>query len=331
MKNNKILFFIIIFIILFIFSTFRNGLGTDYYYYANIYNNLDTSHTEFLFKLLFVTIPRVISKNAIIFFALTSFIINYFFLKTIFRYSQIVPLAIIIYITQFYFNSFNIVRQFIAISLFLYYGIKILNEKRIVIYFIFIFLLAQIHYSMYFMIIFPFLGSHNFKKSIYWFIWIASFIIFFTQSYNIVNISKIFSSTAKLNFLSDKFNFVSDASNYFYGTFTTNIQLIIKNILCVVFILRIKYFKNNKNIYWLNLFLFGAVLHNILFKYSLYAVRIGYYGEVALLILIPLFINSFKEKKYRIILLILFVIFFSFSFYYRFIINGESEVFKRFN
>lgn len=328
-KLYNIFFFILIFLPLFLLSAFRNGLGTDYYGYAYNYNYPDTLQVEFIFKFLFITVPRLISQNEITFFLITSFVVSFFFLKTIFRYSQIIPLSILIYITQFYFISYNAIRQFIAIAIFLYFGSKFLNEKRLILYCFLIVLLAQIHYSMYFMLVFPFLGSHDYRIKFYWFIWLTSFLLFFLQSYNIFDFSTMFWFAPKLTFLSEKFDTLIDASNYFFDMFKSNNQLILKNLFCIAFLYRLKCFKGSNQIYWFNLFLFGVILHNILFKFSLYAVRISYIGDVALLILVPFFINSFKVKKYRIALILIFVLFFSYSFYYRFIVNGESEVFKQ--
>lgn len=326
-KLYNIFFFVLLFLPLFLLSAFRNGLGTDYFAYADYYNHPEILQNEFIFQFIFITVPRLISQNERTFFLLTSFIVSFFFLKTIFHHSQIIPLSILIYLTQFYFISYNAIRQFIAIAIFLYFGSKFLNEKRLILYCFLIVLLAQIHYSMYFMLAFPFLGSHDYRIKIYWFIWLTSFLLFFLQSYNMVNLSTVFWFAPKLIFLSDKFDVVIDASNYFFGTFTSNLQLIFKNLFCIAFFYRLKYFKGSNKIYWFNLFLFGVILHNILFKYSLYAVRISYIGDVALLILVPFFINSFKAKKYRIALVLFFVLYFSYSFYYRFIVMGESEVF----
>jgi hypothetical protein len=312
---------------LFMFSAFRNGLGTDYYAYADYYNYPEILQNEFLFQFLFITVPRLISHNARTFFLLTSFIVSFYFLKTIFRYSQIVPLSLVIYISQFYFSSYNVVRQFVAIAIFIYFGSKFINEKRLVLYCLLVVLLAQIHYSMYFMLVFPFLGSHDYRINKYWLIWLSSFLLVFLQSYNIIDFSTIFRFAPRLMFLSDKFDVVVDASNYFYGTFTSNLQLIFKNLFCIAFLCKLKYFKGSSQIYWFNLFLFGVILHNILFKYSLYAVRISYIGDVALLILVPFYIKTFKAKINRFALIIFFALYFSYSFYYRFVALGESGVF----
>lgn len=320
--------FILVFFPLFLFSSFRNGLGTDYYSYADKFNHPSLMVGEPLFKIFFIILPRLISHNEIIFFLLTSFIINLFFLKSIFKYSSLISLSILIYVTQYYFTSYNIVRQFLAMGLFLYYGIKYLNENKLICYYILVVILAQIHFSIYFMFFFPILGCREYKTINYWYIWAISFILFFFLSKQIINIWRIFDYINYLSFVSEKFYWTSKAiSSFFLGLFKSNNLLLLKNALCVMFLFRLKYFKKTRNIYWFNLFLFGVLINNLLVNLSVYAVRLAYIGDIALLFLVPLFIKSFKDKYIRVMLIMLFVLYFSFMFYYKFVIMGESEVF----
>ncbi|MDD4601006.1 MAG: EpsG family protein [Negativicutes bacterium] len=328
-------FFALAFFPLFLLSSFRNGLGTDYYHYANafkypeLFNSDVMGGMDVLFKSLFVTLPRLITHDEIIFFLLTSFVINFFFLKSIFKYSPIISLSILIYVLQFYFISYNVVRQFVVIALFLYFNVKYLNDKKFVSYYILVLILAQIHFSMYIMLFFPLLGSHNYKIITYWFIWIISFILFYMLSCNLINILRLFEYISYLSIISEKFSFAGEAiSNFFLGLFKSNNILLLKNGFCVMFLFRLKYFKESNHIYWFNLFLFGVIIQNILVNLAVYAVRLSYVGDVALLMLVPLFVKSFKDKNIRVIIVLLSVLYFTFIFYYRFILIGENGVFK---
>ena len=328
--KRKSCFLLLIFLPLFLMSSFRNGLGTDYYHYADMFKNPDMVIGEPLFKILFLFLPRLISDNEIIFFLITSFIVNLFFLRSIFKYSSFISLSILIYITQYYFTSYNIVRQFLAMGLFLYYGIKYLNENKLISYYILVVILAQIHFSIYFMLFFPILGCREYRTLTYWFIWSISFIFFFLLSKQIINIWRIFDYISYLSFISDKFSLTGKAiSSFFLGLFKSNNQLLLKNALCVMLLFRAKYFRKTGNIYWFNLFLFGVLINNFFVNLSLYAVRLAYVGDIALLMLVPLFIKSFKDKYIRIMLVMLFVLYFSSMFYYKFILMGESEVFNK--
>lgn len=327
--SKKSLLLLLILLPLFLVSAFRNGLGTDYYAYSDMYNHPVKANSEPLFKFLFITLPRLISTNEITFFILTSFTVSYFFLKTAFQKNQLILLSVLIFFTQFYFISFNAVRQFVALSLFFYFGEILLREKRLVLFYVFVFLLAQIHFSMYILFLFPLLGYHNFQPKTYWLIWAISFFIFAVQSFEIINFSAVLAFSSKFQFLSSKFKDASDASTFFFGGYKSNTQLIIKNLLFIVIAYRLPYFHRAENAYWFNLFLFGIIAHNLLVKFSLFAVRTAYIGDIAMIMLVPIYICSFKRKLTRITLILLFSFYFSFSFYTRFVLNGESDIFKQ--
>lgn len=328
MKKSTLLFFIVL-LPLFLISAFRDGLGTDYYAYANIYRFPETFKDEFLFKFIFITLPRLISKNEIFFFLLTSFIISFYFLKTIFDYSQIVFLSVIIYISQFYFISYNAIRQFIVIAVFLYFSLKFLRDKQLFYYICLIIVLAQIHFSIYIMLLFPILGNNNFRIKTYWIIWAIVFLLFVLQSNNIISLSSIFQYVPGLSVFSSKFDTIQAGGEYFFGKYQSNNQLIIKNIFFIMFLYRLRHFNTSDAIYWFNLFLFGLILQNLLVKFSLFAIRIAYFGDIAIIFLVPVFIRSFSNRKLRFVFVTIFILYFFLSFYTRFVINGESEVFKQ--
>jgi transmembrane protein EpsG len=326
--KKKTFILVLIFIPLFLISAFRPGLGTDYYSYAYSYLNPKEWDQEFLFKFLFITIPRLLSKDAILFFCLTSFVICFYFFKSIFTNSLYLYVSIIIFISQIYFSSFNIVRQFVPLAIFSYYGFKFYKEKEYLKYYILILILAQFHYSIYLLLLFPILWNQRIGIKNYWIIWLCSFIIFIFQSYNILNFSNLFTFISYLSIISNKFE-LQAGGEYFFGLYQSNTQLIIKNIICIIFLFRIKHIIGSIHIYWFNLYLFGLLLYNILVKFSLLAVRIGYFGDVAALMLVPIYIKTFSSSKNRIIVMILFILYYLFSFYLRFVLNGESEVFKK--
>ena len=271
----------------------------------------------------------MISNNELVFYVLTSFVTSFYFLKTIFKHSQIVFLSVFIYFSQFYFISYNAIRQFIAISLFLYFGDKFLAKKKYVLFILLILVLAQIHFSIYLLVFFPLLGVKNFNKGKYFMIWGISFILFLVQSNNFLDLSAIFSLIPNLSSISAKFDMLEAGSNFFFGKYGSNNQLIVKNIFFILFLIRLKYYLVENRIYWFNLFLFGLMLQNLLVKFSLFAVRIAYYGDIAQLFIVPIYIQSFKSKNHRVLMLLFFFLYYSLNFYLRFVVNGESEVFKQ--
>ena len=124
-----------------IISGIRYDVGTDYLYryapdYLNMINGYDVPNLELAFKLL-IKFCIVFSNDYALLFFITSIIINFFIFKTIFKYSKNIPLSVLLYfITSNYFISMNLVRQYISMSILLYFSITYLNDKKIYKYII---------------------------------------------------------------------------------------------------------------------------------------------------------------------------------------------------
>lgn len=109
---------------LFIFSAIRYDVFNDYLYtyvpgYYEIISGLNT-HFEPLFILLNKFVYYVFN-NVDWLFILTSFIFIFFVGKTLKEKSAILPLSIFLFIgSRMYFYSFDQIRQYIGISIFLY-------------------------------------------------------------------------------------------------------------------------------------------------------------------------------------------------------------------
>lgn len=126
-KNNKRLANTMLFLSfssLFIFSAIRYNVYNDYLYtyvpgYYKIINGLNT-HFEPLFILLNKFVYYVFN-NVDWIFILTSLIFILFVGKTLKEKSTILPLSIFLFIgSRMYFYSFDQIRQYIGISIFLY-------------------------------------------------------------------------------------------------------------------------------------------------------------------------------------------------------------------
>jgi hypothetical protein len=315
------------FILLFAFSAFRNNLGTDYHNYRNLYLNLqkNTLDIEWLFRLFFIDFLRKISENPITFFIVSSFFINYFFIiMSIRRYSSNIPLSIIIYFSFFYFDSYNYVRQFIAIALFLFYIPKLIQSKKYFLSILFLLILTQLHTSIVVYIPFVLLRNKQLKIKNYLIFWGLSLIVWHMQVMKIIGIEQVTSVFSTFGFLGSKFKLWSVGIAYFWRENMTNFQLYLRNLLFLIFLFN----KSKSRIYsfWLNLYLYGLALQNIFVSINQMSQRIGLYGNVALLFLVPLYIN--EKKGYN---KIGYTVFFSILFlswgYYSYVILGLSGVF----
>ncbi|MFT9457219.1 MAG: EpsG family protein [Liquorilactobacillus hordei] len=133
---------------------FRGITGTDSAMYITLYE--DGANSIFRWNqiengfLLFMKLVRNLGGSYQLFFFLVSSLTTGFILMTIAHEKKIinVRIAAVIYFTDLYFNSFNIMRQSLAISICLYALIIFFDRKKIT-GILLILLAAQIHYSAY--------------------------------------------------------------------------------------------------------------------------------------------------------------------------------------
>lgn len=323
--KKKNLYCIILFIPVFLLSAFRNGLGTDYIHYVEGFNDQSTfGSLSFLFKLFFVDVLRIITSDSIIFFIVTAFITNYFILKMIYDESSIIYVSVIIYIFFFYLSTYNLVRQFLALSIFFYFGLKLIQENKKLYYIIFLLLLAQIHFSVYFLILFLLFKDE--KKSIYFYLtlWGISliFVLFKNLQVNILQLLLTF--FAKLPFAPAGILDYSNNFTVFLILDKSNLQLIVKNLVLLILFFSFNKFEEKKIILYFNLFFFGIITGNLLNVFDQIGPRLAFYGEFALIIFIPEYIKLYHYNKKRVILCLWLLFFISYGLY-RFWYAGESE------
>lgn len=115
-------------------SSIRYDVGTDYLFryvpdYLNISAGRNVDNMEPLFKLL-MRICIFISENYVTLFIVTSTIIISLIMISIYKNSKNMLLSVIIFVVgSYFFQSLNIVRQFMAVSV-LFFSYKYLLEKN---------------------------------------------------------------------------------------------------------------------------------------------------------------------------------------------------------
>ena len=323
--KNKNIYFLVIFLLLFLLSAFRNGLGTDYSSYAETYTNPTSSNSfSILFKLIFIYGLRLISSNYIVFFIVTAFITNYLVIKKIYDESSIIAASVVIYIFFFYLSTFNLVRQFLALSLFFYYGLELIQKNKINYYIILLIIIAQIHFSIYILILFLLFKDE--KKSIFFYLtlWSISIIFVLFKDFQVAFIVNTLKILAKIPFAPKGITIWSEHYSYFLDLGKSNLQLWMKNILLIILFLSYNKFNERKSILYLNLLFFGIILGNFLNLFSQLGNRIAYYGEFAFIFVIPDYINMYKSNVTYILLIFILTYFISLGFY-RFYLKDESQ------
>lgn len=151
-KIRKIIYKICIIIPFFIVSAIRYDVGTDYMYryvpnYLTILNGGNVDSLEILFRAL-IRISIFINSDYSTLFIITSAIIIGLFFTSIFKNSKNIVISVIIFFAgSFFFESMNLVRQFIAMSI-LFLSYKFLFKKGRKVCWLISILLASMFHTM---------------------------------------------------------------------------------------------------------------------------------------------------------------------------------------
>lgn len=266
--NSRIrkVFQILLILTVIYFSAFRDGLGQDYDGYFDLlkYGEL----TEYSIKepgfSLFSNIVFFTYLSPIFFFLVMSTVTNYLFLKSFYRYRNTF-IIVFIYLTGsiFYFNTFNLVRQMFAVSIFMY-SVRFIEDRKFFYYLICILIATTLHTSALFLLPVYFFIHKVFSKNWLLFIVFLSFLIGQVIKLNLTNFLGQFLSVYYWYFEGDEV--VVDSG---YLTLFFNVILI-----CLIF-----YRKKNNEIKYnisFNLFFIGVILYNLipsfyfLFRFATY-------------------------------------------------------------
>lgn len=170
-KSNKgELFFFFSTLTLVLFSAFRGGFTSDYSNYVLLYDTFkDSSLIDIINRsitlypekgyLIFQYFITNIFHNPLYIFIMTSIVIVAAHINYIKKYIDEYVLATILFVSiGGYFSSFNLVRQFMAVSVLLC-GSKYLYDRKFWKYLIFIFIATMLHKSSLIMLPFFFLAN----------------------------------------------------------------------------------------------------------------------------------------------------------------------------
>lgn len=168
-KVLKVILYICSILPLFLVSALRYDLGTDYTKrYVSAYNALlhgkEVMSLEITFRNL-VKICTMITSDSNMLFVITSFIIIVLIMLTVLTKSKNKILSVIILVFGgFYFESLNLIRQYISISIILWSSHLLLknNWKYYILYILSVILATSIHTSAFVAIVIVILGKFTF-------------------------------------------------------------------------------------------------------------------------------------------------------------------------
>lgn len=283
--------FIASFLVLWFFSVFRI-VGKDYYDYGNVFLY---SNTDQLYRYGVNMEAGFVFLNQIIRFFTDNFSVFVFIISTItlilvyntinyFRDKIDVGLAVFIYSGLYYFQSYNLMRYYLAVAIILY-AFRFLFEKRNIKFFICVVVAFFIHRAS-FGILLPFFILLTFRRNklisvgiLIAFVAICFYGLNYIQSINVI----------------DRYNGYVENIN-FIGFRLGNIAIAIPILLIYTY----TYFQKTVDSYLLDLFLL-FILSALTYTFIGYAISI--FGRMQTLfscqyiLFIPYMLKSLKKNK----------------------------------
>lgn len=183
-KNKEIFFLVFSFIILFFVSGLRNNyVGADTATYISTFNiikNIPLSQSfELYFESGYILYNYVIGlffDNAQFLIIISSFIIIIAITTFIYKNSANVYMSLYLFITlMFYYDSMNIMRQFLAVSVILY-GFEFVKSRKFIKYLVCVIIATFLHTTAIISILIYFLYSWQFSYKRIFLLFICSLV-----------------------------------------------------------------------------------------------------------------------------------------------------------
>lgn len=322
-KNNKkvyIIFALLSMLPLLLVSALRYDVGTDYSFryapdYINIANGGNVSNLEILFKTLIKICLLFTCSYQSIFIVTSIFIIVPIFLL-IYKKSKYPLISILIFVIgAFYFESLNLVRQYLSMVIILC-SYPLLVDKKIVKWLLCVILAAMLHKtSLLAIMLLPLIKKEFFTPKI-------TFLI----SSAILVLGPLL---RKMMILLISFTSYSNYINTIYSKMDIRETIIILNI--VVYIIMYLLYRskkqndkiNQEDILFLNIQGMAVAMCMISIQFSI-MYRLVAYLMIFQIISIPN-LSNINRKNTKILLLVLLTMY-CINFYYLYIKNNYNEV-----
>ncbi|MDO4880113.1 MAG: EpsG family protein [Capnocytophaga sp.] len=290
--KNKFFTYIALSVIIFI-SGFRYEVGYDFLNYVSLFKGHLETTPEPLFMLILHSLRNIWDNAQILFFSFSfaTIIITFISIKKISNFKRM-GIMIYLLIPGLYLNSFSIIRQAIAISLF-FLAIYYLYENKKIKYWMIGVTAIFIHFSAIIPFLFIFLLKRWFSKkynfySYFIFLLVAFIIAYFNLPILFIGLFGKFSVYAELLTID-----------------TPITKVLVMFLIAIVIILGLKNKNDKKNNLLLNIFIIGVFI-NIAFAQFPPVTRMGYYFVITQAILVPTIIFSLKYNTLKFVAVIVF-------------------------
>jgi len=305
--------------VLFVFTSIRYDVGWDYQvYYRTIINYEQTnivSRGE-LFTNLLIDLARYY-QSAFLYFFLNALIFYVFFFLSLVRFnvSSYIPVLLFLAFPLFFINSLSVVRTFTAISL-VFYAVSFLSERKLVQYFILVYLASCFHTSALLAIVFPFISYVNLRAKNYVFIFISGFIAKFFLEYLI-----FFSNPVLENYLKPTLIQEGTKAIYFFAL-----------LMCIMLFFKDKFVRSNAvystqaSLAIFNIYFVGFMIYVVFMEYGTLGHRLSLYGTFLSLIILPKLFLIFRPINFSVMISFSFGAVMFVLYYLTLLVAGESIV-----
>lgn len=304
LKNKYLLNFL--FIVSFLFSCFRKGIGADFYSYYDIQRGVYHSWSYVYFEKIHCVFYYIgkIFKYDYMYFVLSSCFIFFFLYLIMKNYkNQKYTIFFFFLATGFYFYSFNGIRQFMALIVFLY-AAKYINIKN-KNYFILILFATCIHNSAIILFVVPLLLKVLKKMKLIYTIPTVAFCFVTSELFN-----KLFSVIIGLVPILNKYALYVNSEGY--STIKNYLDRGILVLLFIYIVIKLRHILENDNTLkmYFNIYFIGIVL-KLLLNSSLS--RISLFFLMIDVIFFSMLYTKCHSKNLKFILM-LYCVFFYFTF-----------------
>lgn len=310
--------------LLFLLAAIREGIGTDYYLYNDIYmSQAEDRHklgwaysllSDFL-RFLEVDYQFLIAINSLIFLS-----VIYYFIK-IFSCYKYISLVVLLG-TYTYFTSFNTFRQMTSIAIVLIALILFNTYKKKIIGILLFILSIGLHKSSFVFLPLFLLAYIKLSKVLYTSIMIVCLIAFFVIPESIKN--ELFYFVFKANdFFYEKY----DGSTFIQGAergIANRIYFLFYWIICMSIVIKNKEQTNNHR--WIEQSFLLYFIVNSFLPYSGSVQRITLFFELLIIVIIPKFIFLHHTENVRSILKIVVISLFFVRLLHVLLLNGGEVV-----
>ena len=305
----------IIFILLWLVSGFREGVGTDYYPYVQYFYKtkvytLFNNPFEWGFYIL-NKLVNILTGNPRFIFLIVSFFTLFVINKAILNHSVNYYFSILLFINlYFYFNSLNIMRQFIAIAIVLY-SLRYIYERNLKKFSVLILAASFFHFTSVVFWFAYFVVNKKYKIYTYFSGALLSILLVFLFPY----IAEILT-----HFMP---RYEAYLTNMFEQFSSTSVILIILSTLIFTFLLHRNSEWDSEEIVLFNLVYIGLIF-NIAAYYNFLFYRISLYFYIFIILLIPKLVHQVNEKYKNAISIV--IISLSMLYCIRLLITGNGEI-----